>query len=177
MYASGSGWVVPWAVGAFCDMPRAGTQDPVQAIGADGTDWPLTHTRHDECWEIIRGRVLDANATVSYSLLGTLPYRLDQAHRSGRTALGVVFRCASPVQICAGASRTVTIRVGTGIWHRPNGQARPGAALPLNPRTVTVTVPAVYGRDPTPADIVPVAEIDALGYCRTLVGPPQDCGS
>ena len=195
--ASGSGWVVPWAVGGFCDMPRAGTQDPVQAVvdgaflGPVGTDangvrnhhgqaqihGPLTHTRHDECWEFIRGRVLDANATVLYSLLGTLPYRLDQAHRSGRTALGVVFRCASPAQICAGASRTVTIRVGTGIWHRPNGQARPDAAQPLNPRTVTVTVPAVYGRDPTPADIVPVAEIDALGYCRTLVGPPQDCGS
>ena len=113
--ASVSGWVVPWAVGAFCDMPRAGAQNPVQSpgdaafVGPIGLDpngvrirhgqvqvhGPLTHTRHDECWETIRGRWLDGNASVLYSLIGTLPYRLEQAHRNGRTVLGVVFRCAS----------------------------------------------------------------------------------
>jgi hypothetical protein len=42
---------------------------------------------------------------------------------------------------------------------------------------VTLTAPAVSGRDADLADVVPVAEIDALGHCRTPVGTPQDCGN
>jgi hypothetical protein len=192
----GNGWVVPWTTGSFCDMPRPGTQAPVTRltdaffvgpigktpegvynhVATDVAVGPLAHTKHDECWETIRGVVLDANASVNYSLTQTLPFLAGQGHRQGRTILGVTFRCASGADICAGSSRTVTIRVGTGVWHRPNGQTYLDSVQPLNPGTVTVTVPAVT-TTPSVADIVPVAEIDALGYCVTLVAPIQDCGS
>jgi hypothetical protein len=145
-------------------------------FGGTVFDGPLAHTRHDECWETIRGVPLDANASVTYSLTQTLPWLAKQAHRGGRTVVGLVFRCASGADPCASSSRTVTVRVGTGVWHRPDGQRYLDSAQPLNPKTVTVTVPAVSG-EPTTADIVPIAEIDALGYCITRAGPAQDCGS
>ena len=195
VYGLGSGWVVPAASGSFCDMASPPGADPIPRlgdpffVGPTATNQygarshygnaqvfgPLGHTSHDECWQTVRGAWLDANATVNYSLISTLPYRTAQAHRSGKTTIGVVFRCASGGDICAGSSRTVTLRVGTGIWHRPDGQRYLDAAVPLNAKTVTVSLPAHFR--PTMLDVVPIVEIDALGYCRTLVSPQQDCST
>jgi hypothetical protein len=73
------------------------------------------------------------------------------------------YRAGSPLR----STSSVTLKVP--------GQGYLDAAVPLNAKTVTVSLPAPFR--PTMADVVPIVEIDALGYRRTLVSPQQDCST
>jgi hypothetical protein len=194
VHGQGGGWVFPWARGGSCNMsypypyPVTSSGEDAFFAGPEGfdqgvynhgaapvVDGPLDYTRQDECWETVRGHYLDN--TDLYSLIQTMPYQADQAHRNQDTVLGVVFQCVQANNECSGSSRTVTISVGTGVWHRPDGQTYLDSVKPLHPVTLTMTVPPVTRSTLLPSDIVPVAKVDAQGHCKTLVGATQDCGS
>jgi hypothetical protein len=196
IHGQAGGWVFPWARGGACNMsypdgyPVTSPDDAFFAgpEGVDGrgvynhgatvvVDGPLDYTRHDECWETVRGHYLDDDSL--YALVQTMPYLDGQAHRRQDTTLGVVFDCVEVDNYCAASSRTVTISVGTGVWHHPDGATHLDDLKPLDPATVTVTVPPTVGnagRDLRPSDITPVAKVDAQGHCTTLVGASQSCG-
>jgi hypothetical protein len=88
----------------------------------------------------------------------------------------VVFDCVEVQNSCASSRRTVTISVGTGLWHRPDGATHLDDLKPLDPATVTVTVPPTVRQTLLPRDITPIAKVDAQGHCTTLVGGAQSCG-
>jgi hypothetical protein len=140
---------------------------------ADTPIGPLDYTSHDECWLTVDGAYLSKQLQ---TLVQTYPYRATGAHRNGETTIYGVWDCgyssSCPSQVRA------TFRIGTGVWHRPNGKTHIDSAAPLHSETVITALPAFRGGGPTPLSAaVPIARFDALGKCTTLAGVHRDCGS